>query len=141
MLKKSYSKLLRFPTFEERFEYLKLQGMVGNETFGSSRYLNQEFYHSEEWASLRDSIIIRDDGCDLGIPDRPIRGRIYVHHINPIDELALVHGDDSVWDPENLICTSFTTHNAIHYGDASSLYPEPIDRHPNDTCPWKGGRL
>ena len=137
----SYRTLLQIPSFEERFEYLKLRGNVGAETFGSSRYLNQEFYTSHEWKSIRDRIIVRDEGCDLGVPGRLIRGRIIIHHLNPVSELELVHGDDSLLDPDNLICTSFVTHQAIHYGDRSLLYPDPVERTPNDTCPWKGGLL
>ena len=132
----TYRTLLEIPSFDERFEYLKLLGNVGAETFGSSRYLNQEFYSSPEWKQIRNHVILRDEGCDLAVP-----GRIIIHHLNPVTELALVHGDDSVLDPDNLVCTSFITHQAIHYGDKSLLYPDPVERTPNDTCPWKGGRL
>lgn len=120
---------------------MKLRGNVGAETFGSSRYLNQEFYRSREWMNMRDHVILRDEGCDLGVPGRLIRGRIIIHHLNPLTELEIVHGADSLLDPENLVCTSFITHQAIHYGDKSLLYPDPVERTPNDTCPWKGGRL
>lgn len=138
---KTYRRLLTFDSFEDRFEYLKLSGTVGAETFGSSRYLNQDFYTSKEWERIRNEVIVRDEGCDLGIPGRLIRGRIIVHHINPISEDELVHGSDSLLNLDNLVCTSFITHQAIHYGDKNLLYPDPIERHPNDTCPWKGGRL
>lgn len=141
-MKKSYRQLLLLDSFEDRFEYLKLVGSVGAETFGSSRYLNQEFYKSREWLNLRNDIILRDEGCDLGVPGRLIHGRIIIHHINPIDERSLSHGLlDSALDPNNLVCTSFLTHNAIHYGDSRLLYSDPVERYPNDTCPWKGGRL
>lgn len=136
-----YSELASLPSFEDRFEYLKLRGIVGDETFGSARYANQMFYASQEWKQIRNDIIVRDEGCDLGVPGRLIRGRIIIHHINPITEDDLEHGDSYLLDPENLICTSFVTHQAIHYGDASLLFPDPIERYPNDTCPWKGGRL
>lgn len=138
---KRYSDLLLLDSFDKRFEYLKLSGIVGEETFGSARYANQNFYTSSEWKSIRDSIILRDEGCDLGIPGRLIRGKIIIHHINPISNDDLIHGDPYLLDPENLICTSFITHQAIHYGDKSLLFPDPIERCPNDTCPWKGGRL
>lgn len=141
MLSKTYGQLIQLPSFEERFEYLKLRGGVGVDTFGSSRYLNQAFYTSREWKLLRNDVILRDEGCDLGVPGRLIHGRIIIHHINPITEDDLIHSDYSCLDPNNLICTSFITHNAIHYGDSSLLFPDPIERRPNDTCPWKGGRL
>lgn len=136
---RTYSHLLSLPTFEERFEYLKLGGTVGSDTFGSYRYLNQGFYHSSEWRSIRNSIILRDNGCDLGCEDRPIQGKVIIHHINPIEEFDLVHMDEAVLDPENLICVSMLTHNAIHYGDIDLLPQNPIERTPGDTCPWKGG--
>ena len=136
-----YSEMLEIPSFEERFEYLKLLGSVGAATFGSARYMNQEFYRSREWKRFRDEIILRDEGCDLAVPGRLVRGRLLVHHLNPITEDELVHGSMSLLDPENAVCVSFITHQAIHYGDKSLLYPDPVERHPNDTCPWKGGRL
>ena len=136
-----YSELVEIPSFEDRFEYLNLVGRVGFETFGSSRYVNQEFYRSREWKNFRDQIILRDEGCDLAVPGRLIQGRIILHHLNPITEDEIVHGADSLLDPENVVCTCFVTHNAIHYGDRNLLYPDPVDRYPNDTCPWKGGKL
>lgn len=130
---RTYEELLRLKTFEERFTYLKLDGSVGKETFGSRRALNQTFYHSKEWKNVRDRIIVRDMGLDLAHQDYPIVGRIYIHHLNPI-----LPGDFSLaLDPENLICTSFDTHQAIHYGDATLISQELVERRPNDTCPWK----
>lgn len=133
-----YSELIRFPTFEERFEYLKLSGHVGFDTFGFDRYMNQMFYQSTEWKQFRNHIIIRDNGCDLGIADRQIGGRIYIHHITPITPDDFKRGSSSLLDPENAICVSFNTHQAIHYGDKTLLTPSmPIERRANDTCPWK----
>lgn len=130
---RTYKELIRLETFEERFSYLKLEGNVGIETFGSKRVLNQNFYHSKEWQNVRDRVIIRDMGLDLACQDRPIIGRIYIHHLNPIQP-----GDFSMaLDLENLICTSFDTHQAIHYGDVKLIREEFVERRPNDTCPWK----
>lgn len=134
---KTYSELITFPTFEERFRYLKLDGKVGEETFGFDRYLNQIFYKSEEWLALRDFVIVRDMGCDLGIPDREIRSRILVHHMNPISKEDILQRSKFLLDPEYLICTIKNTHDAIHYGDESILYTVPIERTKNDTCPWR----
>ena len=135
---KSYSELITLPTFEERYHYLKLGGKVGEETFGFDRYLNQVFYSSAEWKRFRRDIIVRDLGCDLGIEDRVIGGNIFIHHINPII-LADVHRRnlEVLLNPENVICVSHNTHNAIHYGDESLLTLAPIARRPNDTCPWR----
>lgn len=142
MNRKSYSEMMDAETFDERFEYLKLGGKAGVATFGDARYMNQAFYASDEWRSVRDDVILRDDGCDLGIPGREINGTIYVHHINPMTKELLAHGDPSVIDPNNLVCVSYNTHKALHYGDISMLkLIEPIVRKPNDTCPWKGGTL
>ena len=134
---KSYSELASLKTFEERFEYLRCDNDVGSPTFGGRRYLNQILYNSKEWRSLRDSIFIRDNGFDLGIEDRPIKYGILVHHINPITIDDILERRPSIFDPENLITTCARTHNAIHYGDASLLYTEPIERRPYDTCPWR----
>lgn len=135
---KCYSELITIPTFEERFEYLKLDGVVGKETFGFDRYLNQQFYNSYEYRKFRREIIIRDMGCDLGIEERPIGGLIILHHINPITpEDILGRNIRILLDPENSICVSHGTHNAIHYGDSSLLITNPIERKPNDTCPWR----
>ena len=134
---RTYSELIILPTFEERFEYLKLNGRVGEELFGYNRYLNQIFYQGELWKSIRRKIIIRDNGCDLGCEGYDIRGAVYVHHMNPITLEQLKNNDPCLVDPENLICCSFMTHEAITYGDIS-LLPHPlIERKPNDMCPWK----
>ena len=134
---KTYSELITLPTFEERYRYLRLKGNVGVDTFGFDRYLNQNFYRSSEWKRIRDEVIIRDNGCDLGIEDRSIPGRILIHHMNPITEKDILYHSDLLINPEYLICVSHMTHNAIHYGDEKLLIPEPIVRTKNDTCPWK----
>lgn len=131
-----YSELLKFSTFEERFHFLELNGIVAEETFGSSRYLNQNFYRSSEWKSVRDYVILRDNGCDLGIEDHPIPGKPFVHHMNPISKNEIIHDSEIILDPEYLITVSFTTHNAIHYGDISLIPGSPIIRKPNDTKLW-----
>lgn len=133
---KTYKDLRRLSTFEERFEYLKLGGAVGNSTFGFDRYLNQLLYHSKEWRRTRDHIIIRDEGRDLGIDGRDIHNGILVHHITPISIENIERGDDCVYDPENLICTSHNTHNAIHYGDSNLLTKFPKPRVKGDTQLW-----
>lgn len=136
-LTKSYSELIKLPTFEERYEYLKLDGFVGDDTFGSRRWLNQVFYRSYEWRKLRQEIILRDEGCDLGIADRTIFGKILIHHINPISIEDINSRKRILIDPENLICVSHNTHEAIHYGSFDLLMPTaPIERKPGDTCPW-----
>lgn len=135
---KTYSELITLPTFEERYRYLKLDGIVGEETFGFDRYLNQEFYQrSQEWKRIRDYVIIRDNGCDLGIDDREIMGKILVHHMNPITKEDILHQSDFLLNPEYLICTMKSTHDAIHYGDERLLIIAPVERRPNDTCPWR----
>lgn len=134
---KSYSELITIPTFEERYRYLRLGSEIGKETFGFDRYLNQSFYSSREWKDFRRHIIVRDMGCDLGITDRPIGGSIMIHHINPITIEDIIRGHDCLMDPENSICTSLNTHNAIHYGDETLLVVPPIERIRNDTCPWR----
>lgn len=134
---KTYSQLIRLPTFEERFEYLKLKGSVGKDTFGHDRYLNQVFYSSMEWRRLRDKIIIRDNGCDLGIEGREIGGKVYIHHLNPLGANDILTHSEYLINPEYLICVSFETHNAIHYGDINLLPRDPIERKRNDTCPWR----
>lgn len=137
-----------FSTFEERYRYLKLSGIVGEETFGCNRYLNQILYNTPEWKSFRRQIIIRDNGCDLGIQDRvicpdmggikvPRTSNVYIHHINPITAEDVVRRKPCIFDPNNVICCSFRTHEAIHYGDESLLAVEFIERKPNDTCPWR----
>lgn len=134
---RTYSELMSFSTYEERFRYLKLDGEVGKDTFGFDRYLNQIFYKSPEWKSLRDHIIIRDMGCDLAIEGREIYGRILIHHMNPITKEDVLNRSDLLLNPEYLICTSKLTHDAIHYGDEDLLIKDPVVRRPNDTCPWK----
>lgn len=134
---KTYSELSRLKTFEERYQYLRLNGSVGRETFGFDRYLNQVFYRSKKWKSIRNRVIIRDNGCDLGIEGREIDGRILIHHMNPISLDDIVNESDLLLDPEYLICTVHSTHNAIHYGDENLLILDPIVRSKNDTCPWK----
>ena len=138
MLQRTYKELTRLSSFRDRFEYLQLHGRVGKDTFGSERYLNQVLYTSPEWRRFRRDIIIRDNGCDLGDPQRPIKyEKIIVHHINPITVTDVENRNPIIFDPENVICVSHNTHEAIHYGDASLLAQDPIQRRPNDTCPWK----
>lgn len=132
-----YSELKALKTFQERFDYLKLNSSVGLDTFGFDRYLNQSFYRSLEWKRLRDEIIIRDNGCDLGLPGYEIFDKIYIHHMNPISQSDILDRSPILMDPEYLICVSHRTHNAIHYGIKDNLPMEPIVRSRNDTCPWK----
>lgn len=134
---KTYSELITIPTFEERYEYLRLQGRVGEETFGFDRWLNQVFYRTREWKTVRDKVIVRDCGCDLAMFDREIQGRILVHHMNPILTRDIVNRTEFLLNPEYLICTSKNTHDAIHYGDSELLITMPIERTRNDTCPWR----
>lgn len=133
---KTYSELKQLQTFEERYEYCKLGGIVGETTFGFDRYLNQQFYRSPEWKRIRREIILRDEGCDLAFPGYEIHSRIYIHHLNPISEDELLHGVEAIINPNNLVCVSFDTHQAIHYGDSSLLPKTPIERRPNDTKLW-----
>lgn len=134
---KTYSELIAIPTFEERFNYLKINGRVGEETFGFDRYVNQAFYRSSEWKAIRDYVVVRDNGCDLAMEGYDIGGKILIHHMNPIDEKDIVQGSDYLLNPEYLICVSHITHNAIHYGDKDLLPKVPITRTKNDTCPWR----
>ena len=135
---RTYSELITLPTFEERFEYLKLSGRVGDETFGRDRYLNQLLYQrSDEWKASRREVILRDNGCDLGCEGYEIYGQIIVHHMNPITIDDVLNLDPKVFDPEFLISTMHRTHNAIHYGNADLLITAPIERRKNDTCPWR----
>lgn len=134
---KTYSDLSALKTFKERYEYLRLGGAVGKDTFGFDRYLNQLFYRSASWKRIRDEVIIRDNGCDLGIDGYEIYGKIFIHHMNPISIQDIKTGSDILLNPEYLITTTQSTHNAIHYGDASLLPQEPIQRTKNDTCPWR----
>lgn len=133
---RSYSEMLRKDSFEERFEYLKLSGSVGLETFGFDRYLNQILYRSKEWKRIRNEVIIRDNGCDLGVEGYDIFGKIYIHHMNPITKHEILNRDKRIMDPEFLVCVSFNTHNAIHYGDKSILFQDLIEREPGDTKLW-----
>lgn len=134
---KRYSDLIAIPTFEERFEYLQLNGRIGEVTFGSNRYLNQTLYKSNRWFRFRDSIIIRDNGCDLGIEGYEIYGPIIIHHINPITAEDILNDYYKIFDPNNAIATTLNTHNAIHYSDKTKLILPPIQRTKDDTCPWK----
>lgn len=134
---KTYSELSLLPTFRERYQYLRLSGQVGEDTFGFDRYLNQVFYRSQEWKRVRDYVILRDNGCDLGVPGFEIHEKIIIHHMNPITVQDIRHANEDLLDPEFLICVRHNTHNAIHYGDESLLITEPIVRMPNDTCPWR----
>lgn len=134
---RTYSEMCDLSTFKERFYYLKLDGIVGEDTFGSKRYLNQILYKTKEWLMLRDKIIVRDNGCDLGVVGREIFGRIIVHHINPITIEDVLNRNPKVFDPNNLITCSDMTHKAIHYGDEQLLIGEPIERSKYDTCPWR----
>lgn len=135
---RTYSELKRITTFEDRFNYLKLNGVVGRETFGVDRYLNQVFYKSKIWRQTRDFVIVRDNGCDLALDGYDISdGLIIIHHMNPITIEDVIENSDVLLDPEFLICTTLTTHNAIHYGDINLVARMPIERRKNDTCPWK----
>lgn len=134
--KRSYRELSRLSTFEERYRYLRLQGKVGKDTFGFDRYLNQALYSSSEWKRFRREILIRDDGCDLGMPDRLIQGKVLIHHINPLTIEDIEKRSPVIFDPNNVICVSHMTHQAIHYGDESLLPKDPIIRRPGDHCPW-----
>ena len=134
---RNYSELSRLKTFDERFNYLKLSGNVGTETFGFDRYVNQKFYRSQEWKSVRDFVIVRDNGCDLGVEGYELYGHVLIHHMNPISIDDISENSDFLLNPEYLITVSHTTHNAIHYSDISILTKAFATRRPNDTCPWK----
>lgn len=134
---RTYSELITIPTFEERYNYLKLNGIVGKETFGYDRYLNQLLYRSSDWRSFRDRIIIRDNGCDLACEGFELQSRIIIHHIDPITVEDILNKHPKVFDPENVVSTSHNTHLAIHYGDKNLISIAPINRYKNDTCPWK----
>lgn len=136
MIHRRYSELRQISTFEDRFEYLKIGGSVGQSTFGFDRYINQGFYASSEWKSVRQRVILRDNGCDLGVEGYEINGQLLVHHINPMTSIDLIHQEDWVLNPEFLITTTKTTHNAIHYGDASLLPKPMVARTPGDTRLW-----
>ena len=129
--------MITFLTFEDRYNYLRLDGIVGEDTFGFDRYINQIFYKSKEWLEVRDYVIIRDNGCDLGIEGHEIHNRILIHHMNPIRKEDILNRSDILLNPEYLITTTKRTHDAIHYGDKNILLDTPIERIKNDTCPWK----
>jgi len=135
-MNRTYSELRRFDTFEERFEYLKLDGQVGRSTFGFDRWVNQRFYTSYEWKRARDQVIIRDDGCDLGIPGYEINVEILIHHMNPMTYADIIHGEEWIFDPNFLITTTKTTHNALHYGIQNGIPRTVVSRRPNDTKLW-----
>lgn len=133
---RTYSELRRIDSFDERFRYLQLRGQVGEATFGFDRWINQEFYRSREWRRVRDHVIVRDNGCDMGVEDWEIHDGIYIHHMNPMTVADITSGDPSILDPEFLISVTHRTHNAIHYGD-ESLLPRPlVERKPGDTKLW-----
>ena len=134
---RTYSELVKIPSFEARFEYLQLNGSVGEDTFGYDRYLNQLFYRSQKWKRIRDQVIIRDNGCDLGVDGYDIHSNVIIHHMNPITMEDIKSESEFLLDPEYLITTTHRTHNAIHYGDMSILPARPIERRRNDTCPWR----
>ena len=132
----TYHELIAIPDYKDRFSYLQLNGIPGQETFGHERWMNQRFYHSSEWKQMRDFIITRDQGLDLAHPDYPIAGKIIIHHMMPLTPDAIASSDDIMLNPEYLISCSLATHNAIHYGDVTQLRT-PTERRPYDTCPWK----
>lgn len=134
---RTYSELIGIKDFHDRYEYLRLGGRVADPTFDNLRYINQAFYTSHRWRKLRNKIIIRDGGCDLAHEEFEIHGRIYIHHLNPVTPEDLETDSEFVWNPEYLVCVSFDTHNAIHYGDLTLLPQLPVERRPGDTCPWK----
>lgn len=134
---RNYTELSKLKSFRERYDYLKLSGVIGDETFGFDRYLNQQLYRSAKWKKVRDCVIVRDGGCDLGIDDREIGGKIIIHHMNPITEYEIRTMDETIFDPEYLITVSHITHNAIHYGDENLLISDPVERRPGDTCLWR----
>ncbi len=136
MIIRRYSELRQLATFKERFDYLKLSGVVGESTFGFDRYLNQYLYRSPEWKKVRNEVIVRDDGCDMGLEDYPAN-RIVVHHMNPLSIEDVENRVKRIFDPEFLICVSLSTHNAIHFGDETLLPKLPVERKPGDMCPWR----
>ena len=136
-MKKSYTELVKLSTLEERFNYLNQGAKVGEETFGYDRYLNQRFYNSPEWRRVRRNIIARDNGCDLAHEDYPISGKVIVHHLNSVTPEMIINRDPELFDPNNLVCVSHETHEAITYGSAEMLPEDPVEREPNDTTPWR----
>ena len=137
MTRKCYTELSKLTTFNERFNYLKLDGIVGEETFGYDRILNQLLYKSKKWRKVRDEVLIRDNGGDLGLEDYPINGRAIIHHINPITVEDVLNNKPEIFDPEYLITVSNSTHNAIHFSNENNLQKDPIERTQNDTCLWR----
>lgn len=137
MSTRSFSELSKIKTFEERYQYLRLDGVIGEDTFGFDRYLNQIFYRSKRWKRVRDKVIVRDNGCDLGIEGHEIYGKVLIHHMNPITIRDIENESDFLLNPEYLICVTHNTHNAIHYGDEGLLMKGPIERTKNDMCPWR----
>lgn len=134
---RTYSELSKLKTFEERFAYLISDGVVGEQTFGGSRLLNQDFYRSREWKRIRDIVIVRDRGMDLGVDGMPINGRVIIHHMVPLRREDILYRTKYLLDPEYMIATSHQTHNAIHYGSEESAPKDYVPRTPNDTCPWR----
>ena len=134
---RTYEELITFQTFEERFNYLRIKGRVGEDTFGADRYLNQMFYRSKEWKRIRDIVILRDNGCDMGVEGYDVYEKAVIHHMNPLSIDDIAHASDNLMNPRYLITVSFNTHQAIHYGTELNLITFPKDRRPNDTCPWK----
>lgn len=134
---KTYSELITIPTFEERFKYLRLNDRIGDETFGFDRYLNQVFYRSSKWRTIKNKVILRDNGCDLGVEEYPINGKVFVHHINPLSKFDIYEDTEYLCNMEYLITVSFETHNAIHFGSSEVIKPQLITREKYDTCPWK----
>lgn len=134
---RTYSELIRIPTFKDRFEYLKLNGDVGESTFGFDRYLNQIFYRSKEWRQLRNEIIVRDNACDMALNGHELFDKIIIHHMNPITQEAIVHRDETILDPDYLVCVSPITHNAIHYGSFELINNNYTERKPGDTLLWR----
>lgn len=138
MKNKNYNELSNINSYDDRFKYLSLKGNVGSDTFGFDRHLNQDFYKSKEWKQIRNQVIIRDNGCDLGVKGKKIYGKIYVHHMNPIEKKDIVDSTEYLLNPDFLICTSKETHDAIHYGNEEYLKRNEVHvRKKNDTCPWK----
>lgn len=136
---RTYSELITLPTLEDRYNYLKIgDGYVGEDTFGWDRYLNQQFYTSRQWRDFRHKIIVRDNGCEMALDGWEIKGKIIIHHLNPIRKEDILYSvEDVLLNPENIVCVSHSMHNAIHFGDISLLPQDPIERRPNDTCPWR----
>lgn len=134
---RTYSELMLFSSFEDRYQYLRLNGSVGEITFGFDRYINQKFYRSTEWKQIRNHVILRDNGCDLGVEGYEIHEKILIHHMNPIALSDIQNASDYLLNPNYLISVTLATHNAIHYGDETLLIRAPTERLPNDTCPWK----